>query len=322
MIALCKLQGQDPLYSQFYNTPVALNPAFAGNSNAPILVGSVRIQMPGLNLPYNTYAFTYDQYFERLNSGFGAVILNDDAGDGALSNTKISGIYSYKIDAGNGNFIRGGLNVSAIQTRLNWDKFIFYDALDLRFGGISPGGVKYPSLEIPPDRNSNMSLSLGAGILYYNERYYAGISVDNLNSPGKGFISGSDGPIIPTLLTIHGGAQFNLDISNKSGTQSFITPNVLFARQGNFSQVNVGAYAEINQILGGVWYRMSEINTDAVIFSAGVRTGMFKISYSFDFTLSKISIRGGGAHELGIQVNLERLYPVESRYEDCFQIFR
>jgi hypothetical protein len=97
---------------------------------------------------------------------------------------------------------------------------------------------------------------------------------------------------------------------------------VLIAGQAGFFQINAGAYITKNSLFGGLWYRHSGVNGDAIIFSAGVRTGILKIGYSFDYTISKLSIAQGGAHELGIIFDLKDFYPKESEINDCLQLFR
>jgi hypothetical protein len=86
--------------------------------------------------------------------------------------------------------------------------------------------------------------------------------------------------------------------------------------------LNIGAYAEINQLIAGLSYRHSNQIGDALIFSAGARMGYFKIAYSFDFTVSDLSVTQGGAHELGIIYNLGEGFRDPVDIQDCLNIFR
>jgi hypothetical protein len=56
-------------------------------------------------------------------------------------------------------------------------------------------------------------------------------------------------------------------------------------------------------ILFGVGYRHAIQNSDAVIFFAGIRKGVFKTVYSYDNTYSNIRGKSGGAHELAVILN-------------------
>jgi len=66
-----------------------LNPAFAGNTKAPFVTINYRNQWAGfadLNT-YVTYAASFSQYIEGLNSGIGLMVEADDAGDGIYQTT-------------------------------------------------------------------------------------------------------------------------------------------------------------------------------------------------------------------------------------------
>ena len=62
---------------------------------------------------------------------FGTSILVDDAGDGALKTTKLSGLYSYRIFVRNETYIKFGLEMGLVQSRLDPSKLIFFDQLIL-----------------------------------------------------------------------------------------------------------------------------------------------------------------------------------------------
>ena len=49
--------AQDPVFSQFYATPMQLNPAFAGTTYAPRITLNYRNQWPSWPNAYTTYAF-------------------------------------------------------------------------------------------------------------------------------------------------------------------------------------------------------------------------------------------------------------------------
>ena len=53
--------GQDPVYSQYYNSPILMNPAFAGNTRGALVSTTYRNQWPSINNAYTTYSVTYDQ---------------------------------------------------------------------------------------------------------------------------------------------------------------------------------------------------------------------------------------------------------------------
>ena len=318
-----ELKAQDPVYSQFYNSPLELNPAFAGNSYAPTISMNYRNQWPSISSVYETYSASYDQFLPRYNSGIGLVLFSDNQGNGALKTIKIGGFYSYHLKLNNKVKIKIGVEASAINSRLDWSRLSFPDQIDAEFGGVSPGGTPYPTQEIQPDGLGKTYLDLSTGILLNTELFYAGVALKHVNTPDDSFIDGGQNfEGLPFRLSMHGGIQINLDEGNKKDLGSFITPNVLFVKQVDFSQLNVGAYTGINRFFLGGWYRHAWGNPDALIFSTGVRTGVFKIGYSFDYTVSELSVNTGGSHEIGILVNLESVVQKPSELNDCLRLFR
>lgn len=316
--------AQDPVYSQFYHAPLQLNPAMAGNNEAPFFAANARIQWPGLTKAYNTYSLSYDQFLPASNSGIGFAVLSDNSGDGALKNTKISGIYSYNLRIKRDHYVRGGIEAGLIQKSLDWDKLIFGDAIDPQFGAVSPGGTRYPSDEVQPGNTNRNALDLSVGLLYYSPNLYFGIAVDHLNNPPDEFLTNDEKnyPGIPPRITLHAGYEYKLAGYNNRGNPSFISPHFLFVKQGGFNQLNIGLGLEVNSIIGGIAFRNSNTNGDAVIFSAGARLGLTKLVYSFDFTVSDLGIAQGGSHELGMILNLEGNAPKKYDINDCLNIFR
>ena len=72
------LQAQDPVFSQFYSAPLQLNPAFAGTTYAPRISLIYRNQWSVFEGGFQTYAASYEQSVERLNSGFGVSVESDN----------------------------------------------------------------------------------------------------------------------------------------------------------------------------------------------------------------------------------------------------
>ena len=324
-IGLEKSEAQDLIFSQYYNAPIHINPAFAGTVAYPHFTTNYRMQWPSLNSVYKTYAVTYDQYFKKMNSGLGFIAISDDQGDGTLKTTKLAGIYSYKIRFNQDWQIKFGIEAGINQSRLNWDKLIFLDQIDAVSGPFDTAGIPYPSKEVRPESLSNSFLDVSMGLLLYNPLYYVGISLDHVNGPYAGFTQSetdASSESLPVLLTLHGGLQIVLEEDNKGKPTTFISPNIVYARQSSFNQVNLGAYIQVREIFGGVWIRHTLKNIDSYIFSFGLNLNNIKIGYSFDLTSSKLGLSTGGSHEVGISIGLANLEKKESKYNDCLSLFR
>ena len=326
-IIICSIQvgwSQDPIFSQFYNAPIQINPAFTGNTIGAKVATNYRAQWPGFSTAYNTYMLSYDRFLPRYNSGIGASLLADDAGDGILKTIKLSGLYSYRIFVKQHTYIKLGMELGVVQLRIDPSKLIFFDQLDPQYGAISPGGTTFPTDENLAGVGTQYYADIGAGVMLYNPKYYVGIGLKHLNNPDNGSLDNIENinTGIPVRFTLHGGMQINIEKSNKGRKGTFISPNVVYVQQGPFKQLNAGAFIDFDAFFTGLWYRHASSHGDAVIGSVGIRSGIFKISYSYDLTISGLGSYSEGAHEIGVIVNFDRLRPRQSRYNDCLSIFR
>ena len=325
-------RAQDPVFSQFYAAPLQLNPAFAGTTLAPRFTFNHRNQYPNWPNAYITYAASFEQEIESLNSGFGIQIMTDAAGDGVYKNNHISGIYSYKIQMSRKTNVRIGLEAGFYQARVDWDRLIFEDQIDPLNGPTDPSGNPFLSEENRPESLTSTLFDASAGVLFYNDKVYGGISLKHLNRPNESFLKINENLFAgrPLRLTIHGGAEFDLGQRNKQGSAAFISPNVMFVKQGDTGQINAGAYIGAGKLFGGAWFRHNFTLADAGVFMVGVREGVFRLGYSFDMTVSELAAVPGGTgntHEISLTINLEDSKALArkmqaSRWNNCFKMFQ
>ena len=318
--------AQDPIYSQYYNAPLLTNPAFAGNSETPFISTIYRNQWLGFDNAYQTFSASYDQYFSSIKSGLGLSVLSDYAGAGLMRATKINAIYSYKLRITRGQYIKGALDFGFANRRLDWERYTFGDALNPIFGAISPGGSRYPSAEIPPDFDKIQYFDLGVGLLYVTEKVYLGFAFSHINNPENSFYK--EGSTLLTGLEMRiiaqGGYQYNFGDPRRSrygNKPDFVAPNFMYVNHGGYQQINAGASAEVRGLLGGLYYRHSGNNGDAIIASFGARFGPYKINYSFDYNISSIALRGYGSHELSFNLGFYQQRP-KVDVSDCLELFR
>jgi type IX secretion system PorP/SprF family membrane protein len=79
-----------------------------------------------------------------------------------------------------------------------------------------------------------------------------------------------------------------------------IAPNVVYVQQKNFHQLNAGMYVNLYPFVAGLWFRNNFEATDAVIVLLGFQQNQYKVGYSFDYTVSRLGIKSGGAHEISV----------------------
>ncbi len=329
LCSLPLLQAQDPIYSQFYAAPLQINPAFAGTTLAPRITANYRNEWASYEGGYETYSVAYEQSIESKNSGIGLMVLGDDAGNGIYQTNRFAVVYAYRVQLSRELAVRFGVEAGMIQSRLDWNRLTFPDQLDPLDGANGPDGSPNPTDEIQPDNLNRSLFDVGAGILVHGKQAYGGLSLKHLNSPDESLldINNNLGVGLPLRITLHGGIQIPLQAGNNRQDEAFISPNLLIIKQGEFAQVNGGAYVGFGKFFGGAWFRHTIGNADAAIALAGVRYGVLRIGYSFDFTLNGLTLqRTSGTHELSLTINFDDSEEAKrrrrtARYNDCFKMF-
>ncbi|MCB0704964.1 MAG: PorP/SprF family type IX secretion system membrane protein [Saprospiraceae bacterium] len=323
--------GQDPVFTQFYAAPLQLNPAFTGTTYAPRFAMIYRNQLPSFaGNAYETYSASYDQFVPELNSGIGFFVMADDQGEGLIKTNLFKANYSYRVRVVDDFYLKFGVNAGLTQARYDWDSFVFFDQLDKLTGPVDASGNPNPTAEGRPEELNRTYFDVGSGLLAYSPHFYLGFSMGHLTRPNEGLLQINNELTegLPLIMSLHAGTQITLKEGNNDKPGTFLSPNVLILKQGDFGQVNAGAYLGLGYFFIGSWYRHGFANPDAIMGLVGYQQGIIKVGYSYDFTVSELaSANGGGTHEISLIVNLEKLPGVQRRlrarrYNDCFEMFR
>jgi len=296
LVWIVKSYAQDVIYSQFYANPLYLNPALAGAKLDQRITLNYRNQWPSISKGYVTYSAAWDQQFDKLSGAFGVMVNADVGGGGVYNRFSGSGIYSYRLQASRFIVLNAAIQASYVQYKLDWNKLLFSDQIDVHSGGIEP------TREYIPSKLTVGVVDLNAGILGgYKESLYFGVVVNHLTRPDIAFYDGNENKM-SMRWTVHSGVLIDFfqgmdgeDIRNFS-----ISPNFIYVQQAEFRQLNVGMYVNKFPFVWGAWMRHNFGNPDAVIALFGFQTKNYKIGYSYDYTISHLTNRSGGAHEISI----------------------
>ena len=110
---------------------------------------------------------------------------------------------------------------------------------------------KYESL-----LQSRNGLDFSSGLLGFSEKFYVGFAAHHLAEPNESLIANSKS-LLKRKYTAHFG--FHLPLKgNGSVVKNDITtlsPAVLFRRQGDQQQINLGMYLQKGPYVLGTWYR-------------------------------------------------------------------
>lgn len=289
--------AQDPEFSQFYASPVYTNPAMAGTGkcgltgNGGRAVINYRNQWPSLRGTFVTTAFTVDQHFDQVNGGLGLMAVRDVAGEGLLTSSSLSAVYSYLLPLSHKVFMRFGLEGQVMQRYIDFSKLKFEDQLDATRGFINK--TKEPVVS-----STITSPNVSSGCLVYTESFYAGFAVHNMIEPNQSFY-GDPEAVLPRRYTVHMGSVIPLD--KRKNSNSTFSPNALFMTQAQFTQLNLGFYMNRGPLISGVWFRQTfgeAKNADALMLLLGFRQDRFKFGYSYDITVDSKNAAVKGSHEI------------------------
>lgn len=162
-LSLSGFAQQDPLYAQYINNPMVINPAYAGlnnNLNASI---SYRSQWGGFE--GNPVTMNVNSHMSLVDNkvGVGFLIVQDKIGN--VKNTEFQAAFSYKLKLEDKTF-SFGMQAGVINFRNNFNE------LNLA----NPGD---PAFTL----NENLSKpNIGAGAILKSEKYFIGLSVPRLLS--------------------------------------------------------------------------------------------------------------------------------------------
>jgi type IX secretion system PorP/SprF family membrane protein len=301
--AMTCLQAQDVRFTQFYQAPVYLNPAFTGASGAARAGINYRKQGNSEEAAYTTFSAYADYYFKDFYASAGLLFISDeDAYSGYISQT-VAVPLSYDFSINKKVTVKPALQASYTRQGIDFSKFLFSDQIDSD-GNVSGGGTSEP-LAVN-DRISFFDVS--AGVLTYGANWWFGYSMHNMLENNISFVEGGNATL-PIRYSVHGGVSVSLaekGRKSRSKLRRFVMPTFNYVAQGGFSQLDAGAILQYEPILFGALYRgipnpFSEGEYSAVSWIIGVTKFDFSVGYSYDMPLNN-RINPGGVHEISISL--------------------
>jgi type IX secretion system PorP/SprF family membrane protein len=293
--------AQDPQYSQYYAAPLYLNPAMAGAELMGRVGFNYRNQWPSLNANFITSVISLDHFIEKANSGIGITMMSDAQGN-RIKNSEVTALYAYQLRVGDRNFLRMGLQGSYSNRGFDPNGLIFGDQLSNSGYTGNPSADPYASLT---NYRTVQNFDVGSGVLFYNPKVFIGLAVTHITQPTVSYsgVSTADGcktgDCIPRKYVVNGGYNINLNHLIKGSAsmdkEFTITPTFLYKKQGQFSQLDLGAYATYAPLTLGLQYRGIPLkkvfdnfpNQDAIAALVGFRFENFSIaSHKPDWVLS------------------------------------
>ena len=301
MVAIA--DAQDPNFSQFFASPLTLNPALTGKFDGTLRVaGNYRNQWPTINNAYVTKTISVDfgimknKLADIDQMGVGVLALTDRAGDGVLvtNSAGLSFAYHKGLDEDGYHQIGAAFQGAYTNKRLDVTKVVFED--ELTPYGFVPGTTG----EIFSNKQINVSyFDVNAGLLYngstngYNN-FYIGASMYHINRPKESFQGGQF--ILNVRTTLQAGGKIPV------GPYNYFHVSAIHSMQAKAHNTVAGGAFSYNvnsnqdnptNVYMGAWYRFN----DAVIPYIGLEFNGILIGATYDANTSDLrpasNTRGG-----------------------------
>ena len=273
----------EPMYSQYMFNMLGVNPAYAGSREASSFNFFQRSQWIGLQGAPQTTSFSFDQSILNKRAGWGIQFYDDKIGVEKADGINIMG--STRIQVSENGILSGGLSLGLMNYRI--------DLMNVT-GRFTPNDPAFYS-------NLNKWMpSLGLGVYYNTDNFYAGVSVPNilksrltafdlirsgLQKVNQKHIFLTTGIVIP----------INEDLKLKPSTMIKMV-------EGAPIEADFNTNIWLRDIIGvGVSYRTG----DAVIGMAEIQANQnLRFGYAYDMTISPLKFYNTGTHEIMIRYEI------------------
>lgn len=273
----------EPMYSQYMFNMLGVNPAYAGSREASSFNFFQRSQWIGLQGAPQTTSFSFDQSILNKRAGWGIQFYDDKIGVEKADGINIMG--STRIQVSENGILSGGLSFGLMNYRI--------DLMNVT-GRFTPNDPAFYS------NLNKWTPSLGIGIYYNTDNFYAGVSIPN---------------ILKSRLTAFDLIRSGLQKVNQKHiflTTGFVIPinEDLKLKPSTMIKMVEGAPIEadfntnvwLRDIIGlGVSYRTG----DAVIGMAEIQVNQnLRFGYAYDMTISPLKFYNNGSHEIMIRYEI------------------
>ena len=308
LILNSELKAQDIHFSQFFYSPLNLNPA-----NTGFFIGKYRFssiyrtqwKLASGGYPYVTYSAGFDQVLlenkmrNRDVMGVGLNVYNDMAGLSSLTTTGAYLSFAFHKDIGGQGVSKIGLGIQAGMTQVGFDRS------KLRFGDEIVNDVVAGSGQEVFATTQVRYIDVTAGALWNFMptnwlNIYLGYSMFHLTKPSVNFTDFGTINYVSPRSSVQLGAAITLN------RELDLLPHLLYMRQDASNQFNFGGAFRYGWDSGiklrfGHWYRYWR-NSDSFIFMTGVDYYNLTISMAYDFNSSvlKKTSNGQGGYEIAL----------------------
>ncbi len=274
---------QDPQYTQYMYNMNVLNPAYAGSRGNLTINALGRTQWVGIDGAPNTATFSIHSPLNNDKLGLGFSVIYDEIGP--VKETNVYGDFSYSIRTSVEGKLAFGIKAGATFQDLGLVSLLALDQNDV----------------LLEDNVNNVFPNVGAGLLYYTEKFYAGLSVPNLLESDH--FEKENGVITRASEKMHYfgtlGYVFDLSESVKLKPSTMVKAAI-----GAPVSIDLSANVLFNEkVEFGLSHRLDDSISGMIGFNVNPD---FRVGYAYDYTLSNLGDYNSGSHELMLLYDFSR----------------
>jgi type IX secretion system PorP/SprF family membrane protein len=278
LVLICTLKvcvaQQDPMYTMYLFDKVIINPAFTGSSNWAVGTIKYRNQFLGIEGHPVTQTFNFHTPIQSKHIGVGIKIVNDKAA--IMSTLNASVLLSYHLNFAGGK-LSAGIDGGIYNRKVEYQKLVVSARGDNALASANQSSIV-------PD--------LSWGLYYQKKQCYAGISQYHLI---KSKFNDKTNASSQSKLYSHFNFLFG-NVFSLSKSWAWEPSMLLKIQPASPIQLDVNAMVYYNDRIGaGIQYRTGD--AIAAILRINILENL-RLTYSYDYTLSKLSPFSKGAHEI------------------------
>ncbi len=271
---------QEPQYTQYMYNTLTVNPGYTGSTPGLEATLLHRSQWVGIDGAPKTQAFSIHSPMRNEKVGLGLSAINDRIGPS--DEFYVDGNFSYTLFVGQAGRMAFGMKAGVRVLNTDWSRGRYYQEGD-------------PLLNT--NINNKINPTVGAGMYYYTDKWYAGMSIPNFIKYDYYDDIKEDAIASRMHYYLIGGYVF--DLSDNLKFKPAVLGKIV---SGAPVTVDVSAnFLIVEKVTLGASYRWD----DSVSALAGFHiTKNIFAGYSYDYSVTELQKYNNGSHELILKFNL------------------
>lgn len=285
---------QDPMFTQYMNNVLSVNPAYAIVGTSMEVVAISRNQWVGIEGAPVTQALSVQMPMKKTDTGFGMTILSDEIGP--VTQTSLYGDYAFRFRTAYRTYLSLGLMAGVNYYNTDYSILEYNDAGDPVFSG---------------DALRKFLPNFGVGAFFWNDKLFASVSVPKCVSNRINNLSYSNQFSSREQIHVFAMAGYVFDINRDVKFKPYAS--LKFVANTPMSLDLSAHFLFYDRLWVGANWRVGDaVGAIAQIYV----TKQFKFGYAYDVTATDLNSFNRGTHEVLISyaLNLGRRKFLSPRY--------